>query len=60
LTLKNSRIIYYGIDKQKMEPHIQSFVFDTNSNIYREIKTTETFPMFVEELDKKIEQLKAN
>lgn len=57
LTLNGSRVVHYGIDKQTISPNIQTFVYDENADVYREIRTTETLPMFMDEIEKQIKYL---
>lgn len=60
LTLKNSTIIYYGIDKEELIEKIQTYKYNEKENLY-EVEVNEALyqPMFKEEVDKEIQQLKA-
>ena len=60
LTLEGSSIIYYGIDKNKEMKDIRSFQYNEKENNYliSETKDSIYLEMFVNELEKEIEQIK--
>ena len=59
LTLKDSTIIYYGIDKQKLEAKTQAYKYDEAADLYRVTQLPETLSMFDDEIRKQISILKS-
>ena len=54
LTLKGSTIVYYGIDKQKLEAKTQAYKYDEAVDLYRIAQLPETLSMFDDEIQKQI------
>ncbi|MTD40068.1 helix-turn-helix domain-containing protein [Erwinia sp. CPCC 100877] len=60
LTLKDSFIIYYGINNQSMEEDIRAYRYEMDNLAYiRDQKNTNYLPAFKDELKKEIVSLKA-
>ncbi len=59
LTLKGSTIVYYGIDKQKLEAKTQAYKYDEAVDLYRIAQLPETLSMFDDEIQKQISFLKS-
>ena len=62
LTLENSSIIYYGIDKEQLQPLVQLFSYNSTNDSYTSVPSSgeDYFPNFIQELQKEILQLKAD
>ncbi len=59
LTLKGSTIVYYGIDKQKLEAKTQAYKYDEAVDLYKIAQLPETLSMFDDEIQKQISFLKS-